>query len=89
MLTARIYKGKRRQEMRRESTILAKFKKPNYIETDEEMNVLEKWALGGLVKFGADLISMKAEATLTKRGKWLLPGIIKREVKDENAHEVY
>lgn len=61
--------------MKTEREILKKFKKGAIIETDEEMRVLEKWALGGLVKFGADLIDMKAEACLTKRGKWLLPVI--------------
>jgi len=59
--------------MNSERKILEKFKKGAVIETDEEMRVLEKWALGGLVKFGADLIGMKAEASLTQRGKWLLP----------------
>jgi hypothetical protein len=56
-----------------EIKILTKFKKGAVIESDEEMKVLEKWALGGLVKFGADLINMKSEAKLTARGRWLLP----------------
>ncbi|MFH1626951.1 MAG: hypothetical protein ABH971_02550 [bacterium] len=63
--------------MNSEGEILRKFKNGAIISSDEEMRVLEKWALIELVKFGADLIGMKAEASLTKRGKWLLPVLFK------------
>ena len=59
--------------MKSDREILEKFEKGAVIESDEEMEVLEKWATAGLVKFGADLVEQKAEAMLTKRGKWLLP----------------
>ncbi len=55
--------------------ILKKFKNGAYIESDEEMAVLKKWALAGLVKFGVDLKKIKPDAKLTKKGRWLLPVI--------------
>jgi len=55
--------------------VLNKFKKGAFIESDAEMEVLKKWALAGLVKFGVDLVNKKPEAKLTKKGKWLLPVI--------------
>ena len=53
--------------------ILKKFKHGAYIESDEEMRVLKSFASAGLVRFGCDLINKKAEAMLTKKGRWLLP----------------
>lgn len=50
--------------------------KPGVIENKSELSILKKWALTGLVKFGANLKTRKAEARLTKRGKWKLPAII-------------
>jgi len=42
------------------------------IETEEEMRILEKYALTGWVHFGCDFYNNKARAFLTPHGKWLL-----------------
>lgn len=63
------------EEEKTERALLKKFKDGAIIESDEEMNVLKKWALTGVVRFGSDLVKMKPEAKLTKKGRWLLPVI--------------
>ncbi|MBU0566562.1 hypothetical protein KJ693_06820 [bacterium] len=61
------------EQRKSEREILARFKgKGALINDKEEMAVLNKWALGGMIRFGVNLKEMKSEACLTKRGKWLL-----------------
>lgn len=55
-----------------EREILAKFKKGGKIETAEERQILQRYAMTGMVKLGVNFETKKAEAILTKRGKWLL-----------------
>lgn len=61
-----------KEEMTREKEILERFKKGKRIENEEEDEVLERYAITGMVRFGVDLEELKAEAILTERGKWFL-----------------
>jgi len=52
--------------------VLKKFKKGETIDSDEEMKILERYALTGMVQFGSNLKTRKAEAILTNQGRWFL-----------------
>lgn len=58
--------------MTREKEILERFKKGKRVENEEEEEVLERYAITGMVHFGVDLEELKGEAILTERGKWFL-----------------
>lgn len=55
-----------------EKKILKRFKKGKEIENDEEEEVLDRYAITGMVRFDVDFETLKAYAFLTERGKWFL-----------------
>lgn len=52
------------------TTVLGKFEDGAEINNETEMNLLKRYSLTGMVEFGVSLENKKAQAKLTKRGKW-------------------
>lgn len=52
--------------------VLKKFKNGSTIDTQEEMNVLDRYFSTGMVHFGFDYKLRKATASLTDQGKWFI-----------------
>ena len=61
-----------KEREKKDKELLKKFKeKGNYVVSDEEEQVLDKYAPSGWVSYGIDLVKGKATAKLTPRGSWL------------------
>ena len=62
-----------KEREKKDKEILKRFKKDKgaYVESDEEEDVLDKYAPSGWVSYGIDLVERKATAKLTPRGSWL------------------
>ncbi len=52
--------------------ILLKFKKGSAIKSQEELAVLDRYASTGMVRYGFNYKTKKAEASLTDQGKWFV-----------------
>ncbi len=60
-------------ENRNVRDILKKFEKGNYIESMEELKILQRYASTGMVRLGLfNYLKGKAEASLTEQGRWFV-----------------
>ena len=52
--------------------ILLKFYKGAFIDTEEEREILDRYASTGMVRFGFSYTKRRDEASLTEQGKWFV-----------------
>ncbi len=55
--------------------VLSRYAKPNFIEDEKDLDILKRYHSTGMVRYGFNYKLKKAEATLTRQGRWLLKQI--------------